>query len=919
MDRRVIGVGVVLLAVGGTAYWMSWRDGAGTNVATAKAVPGAATTGPGLAGARIAPASVSGTVRGEDGAAIPGAAVQLIRSGDDDSDYSVLAGDDGAFTLRDVPAGEYRASASAVEFVPTAGVSLTLAPGEAGTVELVLKRGGNRVTGTVSDISGGPVAGAAVRFAPIHGVLSVDTGESFAAITDPDGAFALNIADGHYVASASHLDYVARASRVELRAGERVVNFALAPGGVVEGRVLSVVDGAPVPGATVLFSREALMTLPGGGVMSTGGRRGVRIADAQGTFRITGLESGVVRLGARGPGSASADQVTVGLGIGEQVSGVELLVDRARTIRGVVRVKDGAPVSGVQVMASGGMGEVRIEALAPTDAAGGFVIEGVLPGAYRLEVVSDRYLGPALGHPVEVGDGDLEGVVVAVTRGAMISGRVEPAARADVGVRLGESAGLGAGAMIRLQAVRSGADGAFSLGPFPPGTIALEATAADGRTGRAEVAVAGVDVTDVVIAIEDGSSVAGRVIDAAGAAVTDATVLVKRRTPNRKVTMIVNGRDMAGKQSPTHEDGSFAVHGLEAGSYELVVKDAQGETLKWARGKDRGAPMALALREAEQREGLTLQVETSDGVISGVVHAPDGTPAADVWVKVSPTQRFAYGPDRMPPTSPSASEDRADEEEVHTESRTMMIVADDGAGGGLGLGNSLPPALTGADGRFEVRGLRRGSYDILAEGLQGSARGFAKGIETGTDTRIDLASLTLIEGTVVHAGAPVESFRVELSGDAVRAKNVRSKDGRFSLHRVDPGRYTVIVTSKLGSGEAVVEVISGKPSELTIELQTLVAVRGRVAEQGGTPIEGAMVVASPDRGDGRMAISIVSDDAPPATGPDGSFELRMKPGAYRLLILGAHSPGPIAMKSIDVGTEDIDLGTITAGGIAKIP
>ncbi|HUH05813.1 MAG TPA: carboxypeptidase-like regulatory domain-containing protein, partial [Kofleriaceae bacterium] len=400
MDRRVIGAGVLLLAVGGAAYWMYGRDGAGTKVATPEAVGGAAAAGPASAAERVAPASVSGTVRGEDGAPIAGAAVQLIRSGDDDSDYSMRTGADGGFTVRDLPPGEYRASASAVDYVPTAGVVLTLGPGEAGTLELVLERGGNRVTGTVSDVSGGPVADATVRFAPIHGILSIDTGESFAAITDAAGAFALNIADGHYLASASHVDYVGRATRVELRAGERVVNFALAPGGVVEGRVLSAVDGAAVPGAIVQFSREALMTLPGGGVMSTGGRRGVRIADAQGGFRITGLESGVVRLGARGPGAASADEVTVGLGIGEQVSGVELFVDRARTIRGVVQVKGGAPVEGVQVMASGGMGEVRIEALAATDAQGGFVIDGVLPGAYRLEVVSDRYLGPSLGHPV---------------------------------------------------------------------------------------------------------------------------------------------------------------------------------------------------------------------------------------------------------------------------------------------------------------------------------------------------------------------------------------------------------------------------------------------------------------------------------------------------------------------------------------
>jgi hypothetical protein len=106
---------------------------------------------------------------------------------------------------------------------------------------------------------------------------------------------------------------------------------------------------------------------------------------------------------------------------------------------------------------------------------------------------------------------------------------------------------------------------------------------------------------------------------------------------------------------------------------------------------------------------------------------------------------------------------------------------------------------------------------------------------------------------------------------------------------------------------------------VTIELAPMVAVRGRVSERGGAPVVGAMVVTTPDRGDGRMEVSIVSDDAPPVTGADGSFELRVKPGKYRLLVLGADGPGPVAMKAIDVGAEDLDVGTILSGGPPKAP
>ena len=87
-------------------------------------------------------------------------------------------------------------------------------------------------------------------------------------------------------------------------------------------------------------------------------------------------------------------------------------------------------------------------------------------------------------------------------------------------------------------------------------------------------------------------------------------------------------------------------------------------------------------------------------------------------------------------------------------------------------------------------------------------------------------------------------------------------------------------------------------------------VRGKVADASGAPVVGALIIASVDHGDGRVEVNIMSDDAPPTTGPDGRFDIGVDPGTYRVLVIGQDSPQPLAMKPVEV-TGDVDLGTIT--------
>jgi hypothetical protein len=269
------------------------------------------------------------------------------------------------------------------------------------------------------------------------------------------------------------------------------------------------------------------------------------------------------------------------------------------------------------------------------------------------------------------------------------------------------------------------------------------------------------------------------------------------------------------------------------------------------------------------------------------------------------------GPQRGPPPGPEGEGPR-------TRTRTTVVmISDDGGSGGsdgpgldLGRGNEMPPVLTDDKGEFKISGLREGKYNLIAEGMRGAARGFADSVETGEDTVIALQILTKVSGTVKVSGAAATRFSVELTGSTRRNKRVQSKDGTFTLHRVDPGRYTLKVRGEKGEAEEQIEVVAGKTTSVEIDLLSLTSIRGTVVDEAGEPIAGAIVTPVPRREDGQMNL-MIGDDAE-LTAKDGKFEFGVRPGKYLVIVLKP-GQGPLARQTLDVaeGEDTVDLGTIT--------
>jgi protocatechuate 3,4-dioxygenase beta subunit len=876
-DKRiVIVVGIVVIAA--AALWWHHRGTGSDTPATQAATPGDATSSRAITPVSVAPrelpASLEVTVKDASGP-LAGA---IVRIAPEEGDVLVATTDARGIVLaRPLTPGAYQISASAAEHEPAAAADQQLAPGATTKIELVLAPGGRLLTGLVTDVSGGPVAGVRIDAAklgamarPVASIATTTTGE--------DGRYRLTVAEGQLLVAARSADYAPQSRYVDVGPQGATADFALVPGGVIEGVVLDERTREPVAGAVIGAHRDRSAML----LAEAGGHRAV--ADTAGRFRLTGLPPGAYELEAHGEVRRSRAPTVIGLGVAEQLADVELLIGRGARIRGTVVDEAGAAVSAARVLVLGARGGD-----ATTDAAGAFALDGVAPGKLALIARGPGHVAASVT-PVEVKDADVDGVVVRVRRGVTLRGRVEPPQVAEVRFEPERRAGR---MLLGLGSVTTGADGTFELGPALPGSGTLTARAASGDQGSLDVTVAE-GMPELVVTLSPGGSIAGRVVDGRGKPVAGASVMAQAIGAGEH-TMIVNGRITSGVQAITSDAGAFELRGLAAGSYRLGVLD-RGRPLRL-----RAAAPVVKLAAAERKTGVELAVDRPDGVIEGVVLGPDGTPLADAWVSVHQDLAslldgaLGGGPGRDPGGK--------------GESRMVMVQAEGDEGGDAA---AIAPVLTDAQGRFRIAGLAHAAFTVVAEARAGALRGRVERVTPNANLTIRAVGVASLSGTVRGPSGPAALFDIELDGPTRTQRSFTG--GTFTLGRVDPGDYTVRVTSSEGNAEVKVTIAPDTPAKLDIVLTANAIVVGTVVDADGKPVPDVPVTVIEDSGGDGVRVSMTGP--PPTTGADGKFRIEHKAGRATLVVMTP--PQPIlrrglvleAGKTLDVGTIEL----VTGGG-----
>ena len=202
--------------------------------------------------------SVGGTVKGANGLALSGATVSLTPGS-----YSATTDDSGAFTIADVPEGEYTATASLAGYT-SASTSVSVAADVTG-VALTLSPVVTTVSGIItkynSDSSTSPLANATV-------VLRERTSQAEVAstVSGADGSFSISItgaiaADGKYQLVPTHAYYkfAYECQNVTLTEGQTTSDVSITLDPIKRKYVFTVTDAAtaePINDATVTVSAD---------------------------------------------------------------------------------------------------------------------------------------------------------------------------------------------------------------------------------------------------------------------------------------------------------------------------------------------------------------------------------------------------------------------------------------------------------------------------------------------------------------------------------------------------------------------------------------------------------------------------------------------------------------------------------------
>lgn len=412
------------------------------------------------------------------------------------------------------------------------------------------------------------------------------------------------------------------------------VNFVMAPGGVITGRVTDH-QGRPV-----IAERIGLMTTNATGQPQqfNGGNRISYETDDRGVYRIYGLPEGkyIVSAGTESnrpganrriryprtyyPDATEAAQAhLVEVSSGSVAESIDIRMGAPMKTYAVtgraVDADTGEPILGVPINVGAqrgggpqgrGGGPAGGGNSSSTNDKGEFRVTGLLPGRYSISVqqaglqnadsanlTSNLYNDPA---SFEISDGDASGVEVKVHRGATISGVVivEGATNAAAPQLMISATSRGqqgqgqrgqGGGSGRQSAAMVGANGAFTISGLAAGTVRLNVNDFGGGPGRGGGGLTLVRIERNGAALNgdfevaSGQQVSGiRVVVGYGTGVIQGKVILANGALPAGTRLMVTARSLntsagGGQNRPAQVDagGNFKLEGLYSGSYEVRV------------------------------------------------------------------------------------------------------------------------------------------------------------------------------------------------------------------------------------------------------------------------------------------------------------------------------------------------------------
>ena len=649
------------------------------------------------------------------------------------------------------------------------------------------------------------------------------------------------------------------------------VDHAFRPIEGISGTVTDAATGLPLQACVSAYSNGSFVS---SACSNASGQYAVALSP--GTYRLEFRRSGYATQWFKGKADlASADTIVVSAGATTTGRNVQMVV--GGTVTGTVT--DSAtsdPIAGACVYAIPESGTSGFGGSTCADIDGSYSLM-LSPGSWKL-----RFDAPSAGYsqrfwpdsadasgatavPITAGT-TFADIDMSLIKGGAISGK---ATDADNGAPL---SGIcvspidATGAVVDSRYACTGLDGAYRINGLAPGSYRLSFTNPSGRylsewfddktsvATATPVVVAGTATSTADAALTLGGSVSGTITDSdTGLPLGGVCVTIVRAGDGEHAGLAC-----------TAADGRYRTSGLPTGQYQVLFNDpsARHVTEWWNDQPTRTTATPVAVTVGSDTPGI-------DAALSPIVSAVSGTVRDDATTPLAGVCAYLY---RL-----------------------------DGTYAGFG-------ACTGADGRYEMRGMAAGQYKVgfydpsalhstsWHDAKPTHAAGDTVTVVDGTATNgVDgtMPRLTVLSGTIRSTtGLALDgvcAYLFRLDGGYAGAGSCSGADGRYAVQGMPAGDYKVAFFDPSGrhvtawfNGKAThgaadtVTVVAGRlHSSVDANLSRITSVGGTIRNTTGSPLAG--VCAYLYRLDGTYA------GFGACSGADGRYLVQNMPaGDYRV-------------------------------------